>query len=217
MYNHSSLQVTGYQKQPVANRFLQQKTNSQKLALVFPGLSYSCDMPLLYYLTEVLLDRDFDVLQLWTVYSSPDFKELSQIDQGQYLLADGSALLNAGQEAGAYKYILLAGKSIGTLAMASLLSQERSSLIDSTIWITPLLIIPAVTKVVFQLDSPAFYAGSDTDPTFDPSAVAQLRSLTNTTVEVIKDANHSLEIPGNPHKSLEALTKVMVSLTSFLN
>lgn len=217
MYNNSSLQVLGYQKRPVPNRFLQQKTRSDKLVLIFPGLSYSCDMPLLYYLTEVLLSRDFDVLQLWTDYSSPDFKELSQSEQKEYLLADGNALLNASREAGLYRHTLLAGKSIGTLAMAYLLSQERAFFIDSTIWITPLLILPSVTQVVFQLGCPAFYAGSDTDPTFDPGAVAHLRSRTNTTIEVIKSANHRLEIPGNPQKSLEALTIVVESLTSFLS
>jgi len=216
-FTKSSLQVSGFKDRPVRNKFFQGKNSAESLALVFPGLRYSCDKPLLHYTTELLLARGLDVLHLWADYTKPDYQSSSQDDQSQHMLEDAQALLEAGNKAGSYKNLLLAGKSLGTLTM-TLLFRENSELHKETsIWFTPLFYLPPVAQAVLNSTGPTFVAGSDTDLTFDPEAVSQIKSKTNITTHVIKDADHSLEIPGDLFGSLRIITQLMNSLTSFIS
>jgi hypothetical protein len=47
----------------VPNTFLKQEM-SNHLAIIFPGLGYSADMPLMYYATKILTKYGADILQL---------------------------------------------------------------------------------------------------------------------------------------------------------
>lgn len=216
-YTESSLQVSGYKGGPVRNKFFQGDNSAERLALVFPGLRYSCDMPLLHYTTELLLAQGFDVLQLWADYTKPDYQSSSPGDQSQHMLADGQALLEAGNKAGSYKNVLLVGKSIGTLTMTLLITENSDLHKETSIWFTPLFYLPPVTQAVLSSTGSTFVAGSDADLTFDPEAVSQIKSKTNISTHVIKDADHSLEIPGDLLGSLRVLTQLMNSLASFIS
>jgi hypothetical protein len=201
----------------ISNKFFDQNGAAKSLALILPGLRYTCDMPLLYYTTELLLIQGFDILQLWTESNDPDFQEASQLEQAQYLLEDSRALLEASNHGESYERLFLVGKSIGTLSMTFLLNMNVDLSNVHTIWLTPLLNLEPVAQAVQNLSGPAYFAGSSSDPTFDPGIVTQIQSMPNATLDVIIDADHSLEIPGDPGKSIHALSQVMGSLTSFIS
>jgi hypothetical protein len=55
MYSYSSISTSSDPKLSIPNTFLRQETDTDHLALILPGLNYSCDMPLLYYSTQVML------------------------------------------------------------------------------------------------------------------------------------------------------------------
>ena len=123
-FNISSLKVEEHHHLSVRNTFIQQAEPGDGIALMYPGLRYSCDKPLLHYTTEVLLDQGFDVLQLWADYDNPEFRGASQAERTVQLIEDGKALLKAGIKANSYTNLILVGKSLGTLTMA--LSCQRS-------------------------------------------------------------------------------------------
>ncbi len=214
-YTISCLEVYAHQEIPLSNKFIKHKTPSDRLALIFPGLRYTCDMPLLYYSTELLLERGCDVLQLWIDSEAPEFERISQAELTQQLLEYSEALLIAGKNGGTYNDLLLVGKSLGTLTMTLMLTNDQAFLNETTIWFTPLVNLPPVSQVMLSLSGPAFIAGGDADPTFEQEAVSQITSMPNTTVTVLKDANHSLEIPGDPIRSLQILSRVLIDLTGF--
>ena len=211
-YTLSSLEISIQKELPLSNKYIQQKTTPESLALIFPGLGYTCDMPLLYYTAELFLDQGRDILQLW---STPDFKSLSQAEQTQHLLEYSEALLIEGKNSGSYKEFVLVGKSMGTLTMTLLLTKFPELLKETTIWFTPLVNLPPVSQALLSSTGPAFVAGSDVDPTFDQNAVSQIKSMPNANTLVINDADHSLEIPGDPLSSIQVLSRVMTDLASF--
>ena len=214
-YTISRLEVSVHQEIPLTNKFIKHQTPSDRLALIFPGLRYTCDMPLLYFSAKLLLERGCDVIQLWIDSDTPDFQGISQAELTQQSLEYSQALLTAGKNGGAYKDLLLVGKSLGTLTMTLLLTNDQAFLNETTIWFTPLLNLPPVSQVMLSLSSPTFVAGGDADPTFEQEAVSQIKAMPNTTLTVLKDANHSLEIPGDSIRSLQNLSQVMIDLAAF--
>jgi hypothetical protein len=216
-YEIITREIYGYQDRLVPNKFFDQKGAAKSIALILPGLRYTCDMPLLYYTTELLLNKGFDILQLWADYNIPGFEDSTQAEQAQHLLQDSQALLNAVNHAHTYDRMLMVGKSIGTLSMTFILNMADTSIKRETIWLTPLLNLEPVAHKVQKLSTPVYLAGSTSDPTFDPGIVAQIQAMPNATLDLIKNADHSLEIPGDPYKSIQALSQVVTSLRSFLS
>jgi hypothetical protein len=180
-------------------------------------LRYSPDKPLLYYTTELLLSRGYDVLQLWSNYRTSAFNELSQAEQTVQLIQDGQALLNFGIQSGTYTQLLLCGKSLGTLTMAFILNEEIEIIEPTTVWFTPLIHLPPVSDAILKIEAPAFVAGSLADSTFSSGPIDQIKSISSTKSFITDHADHSLEVPGDTLKSLQILNQVMVKLSKFIN
>jgi hypothetical protein len=217
LFTLSSLEITAQQERPFYNKYFKQKIPTQSLALIFPGLRYTCDKPLLYYTTQLLLDQERDVIQLWLDYGAPKYKELSQAEQTQYALEYSTALLSAGKNSGSYTEFIIAGKSMGTLMMTLLLTKFPELRQETTIWLTPLVNLPPVSQAISSLIGPAFVASGDADPIFDQGAVSLFKTKSNLTTRVIKNGDHSLEIPGDQLNSLQVLSNIMKDLDSFTN
>jgi predicted alpha/beta-hydrolase family hydrolase len=203
------LEISTSTGEPLANRFLRQSRPADSLAVVFPGLRYNCDKPLLYYTSQALAMRGVDVLQSWIDYNQAEIKSLSQTNLTLRMVSDAQAMLATALQARPYKKLILVGKSIGTLVMAFIFSQEPPLKIANTIWLTPLLQIPFVTATIQNLTNPAIVAGGTADTTFDPASVALLDGLPNLSFLCVEGANHSLEIPGDPGRSLTALSDLV--------
>lgn len=213
----SELEVAGFKGRGVPNKFIRQPNPSGKLALILPGMGYTCDRPLLYFTSEVLLAKGFDVLQLWANYSTLEFQELTQTEQSQCLAEDSRALLAAGRGANSYDIFVLGGKSIGTLSLTLLLNQEPGLSSATTFWLTPLFYLPPVVRVLKELQGPAFIAGSDADATFDLDVLSQIMETPHKSSLVVIGGDHSLEIPGNPLQSLQELSRLTESFSTFLS
>jgi hypothetical protein len=212
----TSLEALGDQERLVANQFIQQKENSRRLALIYPGMGYSCDRPLLYFTTELFLSRGFDVLQLWSNYETPEFDQLSQSEKTIRLIADGKSLLISARQAGTYRELLLCGKSLGTLTMAFMLNEDQQLRQAATIWFTPLIHLPPVAQAIQETKGPAFIAGSQADETFSAGPVEQLKVNPKAALFITDNADHSLEIPGDTLRSLEILNQVIGRLAKLI-
>src|SRR5512146_462385 len=93
---YTSLDVAKPSGEKIPNRLLKQTGAARALMVIFPGLNYTCDNPLLYYLSSLAVDRSADVLQLWANYTIHEFQGLSKVDQVKWLLEDAHALIATG-------------------------------------------------------------------------------------------------------------------------
>jgi hypothetical protein len=214
-YAITSLSVTTQTGRLIPNRFYKHNEPAKQLAIIFPGMRYTCDKPLLYYTTLLLLKSNCDVLQIWSDYASPEYEKLSGSELGMTLLSEATDVVNRliGQENS--QQVILVGKSIGTLTMALLLAQTQPPNLSSTIWFTPLLNIPWVVEAIRNIQLPAFIAGSPADRTFDLEIIKSLEKPWITSL-VIPDANHSLELPDDPIGSLKIINEIVDRLAVFV-
>jgi hypothetical protein len=213
----SILEVPAHKDLPFSNKYVQQSKPADSLAIIFPGLKYTCDMPLLYYTTQLLLDQGRDIIQLWSDYRAPEFKELSQAEQTQSTLEYSSGLVAVGKDARWYKRFILVGKSMGTLTMTLLLTKFPEFRTETSIWLTPLVNLPPIQQAIDSISGRAFVAGGDADPTFDQENISLYKSNPNISVTVLRNADHSLAIPGDQLGTLQVLSRFLKDLTSFLS
>ena len=217
MDKYNLLHIQGFHDLPLPNRFYRQEPASTRLAILFPGLGYNPDLPLLYFTQQLLLRHGVDLLQMRPDYTSSAFQSLSNDGQLEVMARDAAAALQTGLAQGEYQQAILAGKSIGTLSMAMVLPLVDMPEPPITLWLTPLLRQAPLVEAALDCQAPSFYIVGSGDPTYLPAAMDLVQRRTAAKVFIAEGANHSLEIPGDPLKSLDILRRGMAELSAFLD
>ena len=215
-FNYTTISISGYNEKSVPNVFLQQKEPADTLAIMFPGLRYTCDMPLLYYPSRLFAQRGTDVLQINSDYTQAEYQSASQGEQAEWLTADAQAALRAGKAQRNYKRLILVGKSIGTLALAHLVSKslEKGTI---TIWLTPLLRQQPLVSAALLFKGPALYVAGTGDPIFASGPMQRIQDATGAVTLIVEGADHSMEIPGVPLQSIQIMESILQGIADFLD
>jgi pimeloyl-ACP methyl ester carboxylesterase len=190
---------------PIGNTFFRQ--DGTRLAVVLPGsrggwLTIAVSYPVL-----AMLDLGLDALCLDSVYEGTPTREA--------LREDATAALRAGTAAGAYQQVVLAGKSLGTLAMAELICDGPDLAGAPTIWLTPLLKDGRVAAALERLASPGLIVIGTDDHHHDAGALSALEARGHR-VLVLAGAHHGLAIDGDAIRSAEIPRLLVDAVSDYL-
>jgi predicted alpha/beta-hydrolase family hydrolase len=217
MATSTTLTIRGYRDEPVPNRFLRPQGAIDHLAVLLPGIGYTLDMPLFYYAEHLLSERGWDVLRVEYAYNKrPEFQALPKPEQNQWLLADTTAAWRAGLGRRPYERVVLIGKSLGTLAMGHLLTLADPHPTVGAVWLTPLLSMERLRQQIQQYGGPSLFVIGTADPHFDPVVLEKMQVATIGEAVVVRNADHGMDIPGDPIASVRAVERVIEALGRFL-
>lgn len=203
---------------PLANQFWAAEEPSGWLAIILPGLGYTSDMPLMFFTRRLLQTRGVDVLNLDPATRSSEFQNASEETQLAWLKADVISGINYGTSQGNYKGIILAGKSIGTLAIAQAVEAAEAILPTTLIWITPLLRWREVKDAAMKAAGPQVLLCGSADPTFVVDELNEIithKPLAN--AFVAPGANHILEVEGDEQATFHGICDAMLFAGNFLD
>ncbi|MBQ6797322.1 MAG: GNAT family N-acetyltransferase [Clostridia bacterium] len=174
------------------------------LCVLFPGMGYTCDRPLLHFTQKIALSKGYDVLALSYGKIPTTLREARCERVTQEVCAKCRTLLEA---AGASRYdnIIFAAKSLGTLAAGALGQGVRQ------IWYTPV----EESFANFDSDKCIVFTG-DADPLLGLDRLRELGCLGSDKVTVIERAGHSLDV-ADPLASLEILRCVTERVQKFFD
>lgn len=157
-----------------------------KLCILFQGIGYHCDKPLLYYSARLAKAREYDVLPLKFSGFPEGAKgnEEKMITAAEHALSQSEVQL-AGTELSRYDDIVLIGKSIGT--KAALAFREKHCPSAKAILFTPL-------EMTFEhrTDSCTAFHGTS-DRWANTSDIERLCKENNVPLYEYEGADHSLE------------------------
>ena len=212
----SEQQVNGWRGRPLPLRWYRPAEARDEVALIWPGLRYTCDAPLLARATRLLLAQGVSVAQVWADYQDAAFQQAPPEQRWRWLVAEGLAVIQTARQAASPRRFVWVGKSLGTLIMAGLWLEGQGRDLAASVWLTPLLAFPAVVKVLAHIDSPALLVGSREDPTFDRAGWQTAASNPRVEPLLLDRGNHSLEVPGDEQATAANLSRVQQMLEAFL-
>lgn len=208
-YTITSLDVQGFEG-PVPNEYWSQ--GSDTLLIMLPGLGYTNQMPLMFYLHEMAINRGCDVLQVNYDYRGVP-RETSAADWAARMIGDVQPVINAALEKHSYKNVVLAGKSIGTRVMTTLLARGFNAA-TAYIWLTPLLVVDQIRDTMMN-HGPSVAVFGDKD-----YAVANVNltpiSQAGVPMLIVPGGDHGLMIEGNVPESIAMLAHTMRELDNWL-
>ncbi len=180
-----------------------------KITVIFPGIGYHKDKPLLYYAAKLAMQQGYEVISI-------EYRDMPQKIRGNAEMMRTAAELAIAQSREVLQTIpihadtelLFIGKSIGTIATAQLATELNTPI--RQIWYTPL-------EATFSIgsESPCIAFIGEDDPWSDVENVKTAAETQHIPLHTYPDCNHSLEC-GDVMRNLAVLQDVMGKTAAFL-
>lgn len=177
---------------------------SSRRALILPGRLYTPALPLLQRTRRVLEDHGWSVHEVWwRVPASLEGINRWVTEHAVAAMAEESALPPTPER------WLFAAKSLGTRVV------RRGPRADAYVLLTPLLtsagVVASITELVSE-GAPVLLVGGVQDELWSTDAARS----TGARVLEVPDADHLMEVPGDPTRSAEILQEITGELSAFL-
>ena len=193
------------------------------IGLVFPGAAYGQDRPLCMLTRDVFVAAGAEVILSDRLYGmDPTLSALTGDDRENCIATDSGGFARAAFDRAAGKLVLLAGKSIGTTAVAHAIKQVPDLAAGYSIWLTPLWKDEAIFSTIAAAGSRAYVLIGTADPQWDPAVLealnkkAQKLAKSLPVVQVVEGADHGMSVAGNAAATAKVLTDLKPALTTFV-
>jgi len=170
----------------------------ERVALLIPGVEYAPSRPLLRSAGAVFRRHG------WTVRAfewSARPPEREGADFAAWF--DRLRSFVAGQMASAPRADALVGKSLGSFAAAAAADRDLPG-----VWLTPPIRDSRLAADLSRASKPFLLVGSRADPSWEAVAAPHVYEAA--------DADHNMEIPGDPVRSAEILGEVTAAMDAFV-
>lgn len=157
-----------------------------KLCILFPGMGYHCDKPLLYYSSKLAQSKGYEVVTL----NFSGFPDNAKNDE-ELLRKSADIAFNQSVEQlkdidfSKYEKVVFIGKSIGTVAMQ--MYRRKFNVNAVSVLLTP------VEYTFENTDKSCTAFHGTADPIADTAIITQFCSEQNIQLYKYENANHSIE------------------------
>ena len=180
----------------------------KKLAILFPGIGYHKDKPLLYYAGKLARTSGYEVMSVAYHDIEKKLEDPEVMKKGVKKAYAQVEEQLSGVNLADYDDILFIGKSIGTIVLAKYASDHDIK--AKQIWYTPL---EAAFK--YAKENILAFIG-DADPCSDYEKVKKLAGKKKVTLYTYHGCNHSLE-SGAVLSDIKVLADVMDKTEEYIN
>ena len=192
-------------------RYTHIEKGSSTVCFMFSGSGYNYDKPLFYYATMLMLEHKIDVVHIHYSYDeqvmNKPIEELTKV-----MMDDIYPIMNEVLKGEQYNETLFLGKSLGTIPIANDVMKREEFLQSKMILLTPLLTFESIFDSILHSQHEGLLVIGDKDNQYNADQVKKLYK-TNLTIDVIKNANHSVNVGGyETGNSIEAIANIIEKL-----
>ncbi|MCL6283647.1 hypothetical protein M3P21_08900 [Ruegeria sp. 2012CJ41-6] len=190
----------------------------RELVLIYPGLRYTCDRPLLQCVAEVFARQGCDVLRLQFRYAD-DHRFLDAEDEAQFaeIFSDGQDILAHALTLGAYRRVWLIGKSLGTLSMAGALAAQAQAVPDVRgVWLTPGLLKTPLAETLSKQSLPSIMVLGTEDPCNLPELLDPYAARPDVALHLIEGVDHGFQHADGAQAEAAAIAEVADLVASWV-
>ena len=183
--------------------------SSKKLAVIFPGMGYHKDKPLLYYAGRIATAKGYEVLPIeYTKYFEGIKFTDEEKEKASTLAYEETERVLGNVKFEDYSDVVFIGKSLGTIYAARYASEHKLKV--RHIWYTPLM----YTYTFGEKDAVAFLGTSD--PLSKVDEMKKVADEHGIPLYTYEGGNHSIETP-DVLRNIEILNAVMTKTNECLN
>ena len=184
----------------------------RRLAVLFPGIGYTTDRPLLHYARRIVTEAGYETVLL--NYKKEIFGEghVTKENVEQAFSQCCEILADYGTEQ--WEEILLIGKSVGTILIGQT-AQWMKKTLGLKARIRFIALTPLAPAFPYLQGQEVFMASGTKDPMLKKEDAQKLAATYQLAVTYYEGANHSLEVKGDPEQSVQILADVVHRMIGF--
>lgn len=181
----------------------------EKIAIIFPGIGYHCDKPLLYYSRKLVKEYGYEeIISLKYSYTGKNIRgnkeKMQEVFEILYQQVEKQLeTINFSK----YEEVVFISKSVGTIISSAYAQKYK-------IKCRQILYTPLEETYRFEHPDAIAFLGTS-DPWSDTAKVETLSKKQNVPIYMYKNAEHSLET-GDIIKNIETLQDVMEKTKKYL-
>lgn len=180
-----------------------------KLAVIFPGIGYHTDKPLLYYSKKLAKQYDYEIIEVSYGGFPKDVKGSPEKMQEAFFSAmEQTAALLKDVDFHAYDTLLFISKSVGTAVASAYASQQH--LTTHNVFYTPV-----EASFEFMNQNGIVFTGTK-DPWVELAIVEENCQKRKLPLFITQDGNHSLET-GDALLDLEHMNEIMKQTRQYIS
>lgn len=173
----------------------------KKLAVIFPGMNYNSNKPLLYYIKKILKKEEFDIIEI-------DYGKLPNEKNMAFEIAKDKAKEGIRKiEWSNYDEVLFVSKSIGTIVAGIIASKLNLQI--RHIWLTPVN-----ESISFMISNGIVFSGKS-DPMITTSVLISECDNNKVPLYLYDGCNHSIE-SGVMQEDLRILTDIIDKCENYI-
>lgn len=191
------------------------ETGSKRICFMLSGIGYNYDKPLFYFSTMKMLENKVDIVHIHYAYEENLIKKsLEEITR--IMMEDVNPVIADVLKNGKYDETIFLGKSLGTVPIVNVLMDQEQYLNSTMILYTPLLKLDSIFETILNSPHKGLLVIGDKDRHYNSKQISQL-CKTNLEINVVKNANHSLNIGEfETINSIQGLSSVMEKLQEMI-
>lgn len=181
----------------------------KKLAVLFPGIGYTCDRPLIYYTGKLALSYGYETVKVEYGGFESGIKGNREKMQNAFYnaLSQAEEIL---KDVSWHEYgdIIFIGKSVGTIVSAAYM--KKHNIIGRNIVYTPL-----EDTFLFADGRGIVFHGTNDPWTQNTDAIKECCKKIDQRLYIVEGANHSLET-GDLLKDIDIIKDALISVEEFI-
>ena len=188
------------------------KKEAHKLAVIFPGIGYTADKPLLYFGRRIAVEYGYEIRIMDYKGFPPKVKgDRNRMEESFFIALRQAEEMLAGVDFAEYDDVVFIGKSIGTIVAAKIAAESPAK--DR---IRQVLYTPLEDTFRFPIGEAIAFTGDD-DPWVgkENSRIPELCKERGIPCRQVPHANHSLESK-DVFEDMKELRRVMKETEAFL-
>ena len=198
--------------EPINARLI--RRSGRELTILLPGLNYTVENPLFYYIDQLLHERDADALLVDFAYNRDEtFLNALDDDRLKRLRTDGQAIMKFVRKLGEYDRVTIIGKSLGTISMGWGINDFPEARL---VWLTPSLGVAGLRAQMLGRPNPAFCLIGTRDPAYSATLVEEL-AADGMEVAVVKEADHGFSHADGAVASVALVQQAIEKLALWLD
>jgi len=217
MVSEQSWKIAGYEGRSVSNRVFSFGESNERLAVMLPGYAYSIAAPLFHYGGQLLSSLGFDLLAVDYRYNeNREFRAASDDQRKRWFAFDVHAVYESVLGRARYKRLLFFGKSMGTIAMLDIIERPLPWEKTGFVWLTPAAAEGELLRALRRHAVPSLVVVGSKDHFYRQEEIEQLSALRHVDTKVVEGADHGMEYPDQPLRSVRVLPEILDSIAQFV-
>lgn len=181
------------------------------LCVLFPGVGYTAERPLMYYAGKVLKNKGYEIISLkYEGLPKKKGNDVSKMGETFDMVMEQTGKQLKDVRFDEYDSVVFVGKSIGTIAMVRYASQASLDNLK-LVYITPL-----AQTFMDTVKAPAIAFHGTSDPWVGTDIIEAECERLGVPLYKYKDSNHSLET-GDVKTDIESVGDVMMKIENFID